>query len=108
MLPSERAWNEFTKKKESRILQLFYGQIKSTIKCSKCNIESSSYETFSNLSLELPQVPSYCTLEDCLELYFNGEKITDWNCPKCETKRDAVKKLDISKLPPILIIHFKR
>ncbi|PZC77431.1 hypothetical protein B5X24_HaOG203381 [Helicoverpa armigera] len=31
-----------------------------------------------------------------------------WNCPNCKEKRDAVKKLDISRLPPVLVIHFKR
>lgn len=41
-------------------------------------------------------------------MYFNGERITGWNCPICQVKRDAIKKLDISKLPPILVIHFKR
>jgi len=41
-------------------------------------------------------------------MYFNGESIRGWNCPRCKQKRDAVKKLDISKLPPILVIHFKR
>jgi ubiquitin carboxyl-terminal hydrolase 8 len=41
-------------------------------------------------------------------MYFNGETIYGWDCPNCKTKRNAVKKLDISKLPPILVIHFKR
>ncbi|KAH9642619.1 hypothetical protein HF086_011212 [Spodoptera exigua] len=31
-----------------------------------------------------------------------------WNCPNCKEKRDALKKLDISRLPPVLVIHFKR
>ncbi|VVC94748.1 unnamed protein product [Leptidea sinapis] len=47
-------------------------------------------------------------LKDCLKLYLNGETIPGWNCPNCKEKRDAVKKLDISRLPPVLVIHFKR
>lgn len=105
---SEHAWNEFTKGMESHILNLFYGQIKSTVKCCECNVESSTYESFSNLSLELPQDTEECELKDCLDLYFNGEDITDWDCPECKVKRLAVKKLDISKLPPVLVIHLKR
>jgi ubiquitin carboxyl-terminal hydrolase 8 len=31
-----------------------------------------------------------------------------WNCPQCKVHRDAEKKIDIWKLPPLLIIHFKR
>lgn len=46
--------------------------------------------------------------QDCLELYLKDERILGWNCPACKQKRDAVKKLDISRLPPILVIHFKR
>ena len=31
-----------------------------------------------------------------------------WKCPRCKQYRDAVKKIDIWKLPPILIVHLKR
>ncbi|XP_053969324.1 ubiquitin carboxyl-terminal hydrolase 8 isoform X1 [Anastrepha ludens] len=106
--PSEKAWLEFTKAKESLILHLFYGQIKSTVKCVDCNKESATYECFSNLSLELPSNANVCFLTQCMDMYFSGELIHGWNCPNCKKKRDAVKKLDISKLPPVLVIHLKR
>lgn len=105
---SEKAWLEFTKSQESCILRLFYGQIKSTVKCKECNKESATYDSFSNLSLELPATNSRCHIEDCFDMYFNGENIVGWNCPGCHQSRSAVKKLDISKLPPILVIHLKR
>ncbi|CAF4881216.1 unnamed protein product [Pieris macdunnoughi] len=105
---SERAWHEYTKSKESLVLRLFYGQIKSTVRCCVCATHSATYDSFSNLSLELPPHASRCTLSDCLKLYLNGETIPGWNCPNCKEKRDAVKKLDISRLPPVLVIHFKR
>ncbi|XP_050679288.1 ubiquitin carboxyl-terminal hydrolase 8 isoform X2 [Leptidea sinapis] len=106
--PSERAWHEYTKSKESLILRLFYGQIKSTVRCTVCGTHSATYDSFSNLSLELPPHAGRCALDDCLKLYLNGETIPGWNCPNCKEKRDAVKKLDISRLPPVLVIHFKR
>lgn len=31
-----------------------------------------------------------------------------WKCPRCKQYRDAVKKIDIWQLPPILIVHLKR
>ncbi|KRG01703.1 ubiquitin carboxyl-terminal hydrolase 8 isoform X2 [Drosophila mojavensis] len=105
---SEKAWMEFTKSQESLILHLFYGQIKSTVKCVTCTKESATYECFSNLSLELPANANLCYLNQCMDMYFSGEKIHGWNCPNCKTKRDAIKKLDISKLPPVLVIHLKR
>lgn len=106
---SEKAWLEYTKAKESFILRLFYGQIKSTVKCKICGEESATFDTFSNLSLELPMINiERCHIMDCFNLYFNGENISGWNCPRCKVPRDAVKKLDISKLPPVLVIHLKR
>ncbi|XP_017034398.1 ubiquitin carboxyl-terminal hydrolase 8 isoform X2 [Drosophila kikkawai] len=108
MSASEKAWLEFTKAKESMILHLFYGQMKSTVKCVACHKESATYECFSNLSLELPPNSNVCQLSQCMDMYFSGERIHGWNCPNCKTKRDAIKKLDISKLPPVLVVHLKR
>ncbi|XP_059622258.1 ubiquitin carboxyl-terminal hydrolase 8 [Phlebotomus argentipes] len=106
---SEKAWLDFTKSRESVILRLFYGQIKSTVKCKECGKESATYDSFSNLSLELPSSHiSECHLDNCFDMYFNGETIAGWNCPACKQSRSAVKKLDISKLPPILVVHLKR
>lgn len=31
-----------------------------------------------------------------------------WKCPQCREYRDAEKKIDIWKLPPLLIVHLKR
>uniref|UniRef100_A0A182NZ17 Ubiquitin carboxyl-terminal hydrolase n=1 Tax=Anopheles dirus TaxID=7168 RepID=A0A182NZ17_9DIPT len=106
--PSEKAWIEHFKGKGSYISELFYGQIKSTVKCTRCHKESATYESFSNLSLELPQDSNICYLENCLDMYFNGEEVRGWHCPKCKSNQDAIKKLDISRLPSILVVHFKR
>lgn len=74
-----------------------------------CKNESATYETFSNLSLELPQNKiERCDIRDSFDLYFNGEVVKGWICPHCKEPRDAIKKLDISKLPPVLVIHLKR
>lgn len=62
MGPAERAWHEYTKAKESLILRLFYGQIKSTVRCTVCGKTSVTYDSFSSLSLELPANAARCTL----------------------------------------------
>lgn len=105
---SEVAWREFLKNMQSIVHSLFFGQIRSTVKCRTCGFESATYEGFSHLSLELPQDNRQCGIDDCLDLYFNGEIIEGWTCPQCKQNRDAIKKLDICKLPPVLVIHFKR
>ena len=55
--------------------------------------------------------PNTTTLNDCFELFTQCEELTDensWMCPKCKKQTNALKKLCISSVPPILIIHLKR
>lgn len=51
------------------------------------------------------------TLEECVE-EFTKEEILDgenkWKCPRCKCFQRASKKIDIWKLPSILIVHLKR
>lgn len=103
----EKAWGEFIRNNRSIVLDLFYGQQKSTITCRVCGKESVTFEPFSNLSLPLPSKEK-CRLQDCLTLYLAGEVISGWNCPSCKEARTAIKKFDITRLPPILVIHLKR
>ena len=51
------------------------------------------------------------TLEDCLQQFFSSEELDDeWHCNRahCKQRTKATKQLKLSKLPPILIIQFKR
>ena len=53
----------------------------------------------------------HINLESCLEEFTAQETLTDderWYCGKCKDFRDATKKIDLWKLPPVLIIHLKR
>ena len=43
--------------------------------------------------------------------FLKAEQMTgssQWFCPRCKCSRDAVKKIDIWKVPVILLIHLKR
>ncbi|XP_065343241.1 ubiquitin carboxyl-terminal hydrolase 8 [Cloeon dipterum] len=102
------AWHDFEKCNDSRILHLFFGQQSSTVRCNSCSFESVTFEPFSTLTLVLPQNSDKCSLNDCLNLYLAPEPIQEWRCPKCKLTRRATKKFDIWRLPPILVIHFKR
>lgn len=73
----------------------------------QCGVKSFTFDIFSNLSLETP-LSSVCNIKECLDLYFREEKINDWKCPECNEPREALKKIDITVLPPVLIIHLKR
>ena len=51
---SKRWWDYYKSREDSIIVDLFQGQFKSTIKCSKCNFSSTSYDSFNNIGLPLP------------------------------------------------------
>jgi len=50
-------------------------------------------------------------LHDCLSLFTSNEQLSEndlWYCPTCKLHVQAFKKLDLWKLPNILVIHLKR
>ncbi|XP_013398509.1 ubiquitin carboxyl-terminal hydrolase 8 [Lingula anatina] len=103
---AEEAWKAHKMANKSYIVELFQGQYKSTLTCLTCRKQSVTFDTFMYLTLPLPS-SNRCTLQDCLRLYQKEEKI-QWKCSQCKKDRDAVKKLDLWKLPHLLIIHFNR
>ncbi|KAJ1180428.1 hypothetical protein NDU88_005649 [Pleurodeles waltl] len=107
---AELAWLKHTQLNESIIVKLFQGQFKSTVECLTCHKKSRTFEAFMYLSLPLAST-NKCTLQDCLRLFSKDEKLTDNNrfdCSHCKTRRDSLKKIEIWKLPPIVLVHFKR
>ncbi|MCJ8733015.1 hypothetical protein PDJAM_G00217970 [Pangasius djambal] len=104
------AWQKHKLLNESIIVSLFQGQFKSTLQCLTCHHRSRTFETFMYLSL--PLASSYkCSLQECLKLFSKEEKLTDNNkvfCPHCKAQREFTKKLEIWKVPPILLVHLKR
>uniref|UniRef100_A0A3B3DD89 Ubiquitin carboxyl-terminal hydrolase 8 n=1 Tax=Oryzias melastigma TaxID=30732 RepID=A0A3B3DD89_ORYME len=107
---ADLAWSKHKLLNESIIVALFQGQFKSTVQCSTCHRKSRTFETFMYLSLPLAST-SKCSLQDCLRLFSKEEKLTDNNkvfCRHCKAHRDSTKKLEIWKVPPILLVHLKR
>lgn len=105
-----RAWYNYLKRNSSVVVDLFQGQLKSSIRCDACQFTSTTFDTFMYLSVPLPKADKPLTLVDCL-LEFTKDEMLDpgqWKCPKCNSDAKAFKKLDIWKVPPILIIHLKR
>ncbi|KAM6246274.1 ubiquitin carboxyl-terminal hydrolase 8 isoform 3-T4 [Spheniscus humboldti] len=107
---AELAWYKHKQLNESIIVALFQGQFKSTVQCLTCHKKSRTFEAFMYLSLPLAST-SKCTLQECLRLFSKEEKLTDNNrfyCSHCKTRRDSLKKIEIWKLPPVLLVHLKR
>ncbi|XP_022604886.1 ubiquitin carboxyl-terminal hydrolase 8 [Seriola dumerili] len=107
---ADLAWSKHKLLNESIIVALFQGQFKSTVQCLTCHRKSRTFETFMYLSLPLAST-SKCSLQDCLRLFSKEERLTDNNkvfCRHCKAHRDSTKKLEIWKVPPILLVHLKR
>ena len=104
---SEAAWAYYQKYHYSCIDQTFAGQIESKVYCKSCGAVSTTYDPI--LDLSLPLVEGADRLEDCIDNFFKEEALPDsYQCEKCKKAAKAVKKMLISKLPTVMVLHLKR
>ncbi|GAA5981709.1 hypothetical protein JCM10908_004573 [Rhodotorula pacifica] len=110
---SEREWQIYKMRNDSFIVQCFQGQFRNQMRCLTCQKTSTTYNTFMPLSVPIPGGRGIhkVSLMACLETFVRDEILDRddaWHCPRCKKERKSVKKLSLSKLPPILVIHLKR
>jgi len=101
-------WKEFIARNQSIFIQLFHGQRRSVVKCLTCGTESVTYDVFSVLTLPIPAGTNRVNLIDCFTAYLKEEVLDEWKCPTCRVNRKSLKKIDIVKFPPLLVIHLNR
>ncbi|KAF8937450.1 ubiquitin-specific protease doa4 [Haplosporangium gracile] len=111
---SEIAWQRYLRRDSSIIVNIFQGQYKSQLCCSKCGKTSTTYNPFMYLTLPVKAKTSSRqpqTLTSCLNAFVEPELMEGdnaWNCPNCKKPRKASKQLTISRLPDVLLIQLKR
>nr|CAB3267571.1 ubiquitin carboxyl-terminal hydrolase 8-like [Phallusia mammillata] len=106
---AEQAWKCHKSRNESIVVELFSGQFKATLQCLQCGKVSRKFDTFMYLSLPLPQ--HQAKIIEVISSFTKSETLRGsdkWYCPTCKTHREARRTIEIWKLPPVLIIHFKR
>ncbi|NXX80836.1 UBP2 hydrolase, partial [Urocolius indicus] len=109
---SRQMWRRYQEREDSRIGDLFVGQLKSSLTCSECGYCSTAFDPFWDLSLPIPK-KSYgeVTLMDCLRL-FTKEDVLDGDekptCCRCKARTRCTKKFSIQKFPKILVLYLKR
>ncbi|CUM63962.1 uncharacterized protein PRCAT00001550001 [Priceomyces carsonii] len=113
-LASTIEWERYLKLNFSIVVDYFQGQYLSQLKCLECGHTSTTYNAFSILSLPIPEklnsTPTVL-LEDCLQEFVTTELLDEfnkWFCPNCKKFTKLTKKITITRLPQVLIIHFKR
>ena len=108
------SWKGYLLRNKSIVVDLFQGQLRSTLECCHCGYKRVKFDPFMYLSLPVPEGKARrepATLDDCLREFAKEEMLTgdeQWRCSKCKDFRDAKKKFDIWKVPPVLIVHLKR
>lgn len=107
---ANKIWDEEMKKNYSICTDLLMGQIMSEIECKTCLNANRVFQVFYVLELPLPDTSS-CSLEECIAHFSSPEVIAidqGWICEVCKEKREASKRSVITRLPPILMVYFKR
>ncbi|XP_072383229.1 ubiquitin carboxyl-terminal hydrolase 2-like isoform X3 [Diabrotica undecimpunctata] len=108
---AQESWTRYLRMDNSRIVDHFVGQLKSTLKCTHCGHCSVTFDPFWDLSLPIPQRTGQLRLSQCLDS-FTREETLDGDekptCSKCKERRRCTKSFSIHKFPKILVIHLKR
>lgn len=103
---ADKVMEEIRRRDQSIVQTLFHGLHRSTIECSVCSHRSLTFEPFSIISLSFPS-HGRCSLKDMFHHYYKETNL-EYKCCKCKKMRNCLRKLDIWKLPPILILHLNR
>jgi ubiquitin carboxyl-terminal hydrolase 8 len=107
---SRYEWERFIHRDFSYVSSLFAGQHASRLRCTTCRMTSTTYEAFYSISVEIPQ-SGRGDIYSCLRSYTQEERLSGdekWQCPHCKCEREATKQIILTRLPQILVIHFKR
>ncbi|NXI61293.1 UBP21 hydrolase, partial [Anseranas semipalmata] len=103
-------WKRYLEREDSKIVDLFVGQLKSCLKCQACGYRSTTFEVFCDLSLPIPKksfAGGKVSLHDCFSLFTKEEELDSENapvCDKCRQRTRSTKKLTIQRFPRILVL----
>ncbi|NIG59009.1 ubiquitin carboxyl-terminal hydrolase 21-like protein [Pontoporia blainvillei] len=78
-------WKRYLEREDSKIVDLFVGQLKSCLKCQACGYRSTTFEVFCDLSLPIPKkgfAGGKVSLRDCFSLFTKEEELESENAPE--------------------------
>ncbi|VVC42411.1 Ubiquitin specific protease, conserved site,Ubiquitin specific protease domain,Ubiquitin-related [Cinara cedri] len=104
--------NKFSTQSDASVRDMvkdnFLGEYKYVTTCSKCKTKSTRPSTFYELDLN---IKGHKTLNDSLQEFLKEEHLTgddQYYCDHCGSKQDAVRKICLTALPPVLNIQLMR
>ena len=109
-LESMKNWTIYFKSNYSKIIDIFYGQLVSSLTCPECGHVSRAYDPICHFSLPIPEGSQH-DIGDCWELFNSIEELDEtnrWKCDECKDYRPATKQINIWKSPSIMIVVLKR
>lgn len=107
---SFKKWKYHLTKNQSIVSDVLLGQYISKLECTVCKSASYNFEPFNVIELSIPPGKTTTTLNDMLNYLSKEDLVEDfsWDCPKCKVPRQVNKSTHIYKLPPVLVLCFKR
>ncbi|XP_047513135.1 ubiquitin carboxyl-terminal hydrolase 2-like isoform X2 [Pieris napi] len=105
------AWNRYLRMEDSRVGDIFVGQLKSTLRCTYCKHDSVTFDPFWDLSLPIPSRTGTLKLQQCLQHFVKEEELDGDEkptCSKCGVRRKCLKWFTVQKFPQVLVLHLKR
>ena len=109
---SVESWATYHRREYSKILDIFYGQTKATLRCTKCPHTSTTYVPWSTLKADIPGATIPGTpappLNECIAAAFAKELLESYVCDGCKEAGCTEKIQTISKFPPYMILIVKR
>lgn len=72
---SKESWQRYLRMDNSKIVDIFVGQLKSTLRCTHCGHCSVTFDPFWDLSLPIPQKVGPVRLQQCLESFTREETL---------------------------------
>ncbi|XP_073422994.1 ubiquitin carboxyl-terminal hydrolase 21 isoform X2 [Dendrobates tinctorius] len=111
---ANQMWKKYLEREDSKVVDLFVGQLKSCLKCQSCGYRSPTFEVFCDLSLPIPKKGlsgGKVSLLDCLTLFTKEEELNSENapvCDRCRQRTKSTKKLSVQRFPRVLVLHLNR
>ncbi|KAL5494439.1 hypothetical protein EMCRGX_G015774 [Ephydatia muelleri] len=105
---AKESWSHHLEQGHSLVVELFQGQLVSTLECDACKHVLVKFDTFMFLPITVPSRKSAVSLDECLRLYTNEDIIDGWPCSVYRGEVKVKRRVLLWKTPPFLMLYLKR